>query len=57
MQIDGAIMTLGNENNSTGSCMGNINAKGLKVKLRSHNFKCDISMNNGPISLKLVSIE
>ena len=29
MQIDGAIMTLGNENNSTGSCMGNINAKGL----------------------------
>ena len=33
MQIDGAIMTLGNENNSTGSCMGNINAKGLNLKM------------------------
>ena len=22
----------------------------LKVKLRSHKFKCDISMNNGPIT-------
>ena len=33
MQIDGAIMTLGNENNSTGSCMGNINAKGLMTKI------------------------
>ena len=24
----------------------------LKVKLRSHKFKCYISMNNGPITLK-----